>query len=158
MDMNRQMQLMKFITSSGLVVELDDRADHVDAEILGNLIGLLHANAETHSSVSLDRTDRIMIEMNDSVVVGIPRTSLQGLESATATDAAKMQIEGPGTGIFPILNVAHYIPGLLEGIFGTRKWTEYGRRGGLSQSTAKSRAARENGKKGGRPKRTLAKS
>ncbi len=48
MDMNRQMPLAKFITSSGLVLELDYRADHLDAEVIGNLIGLLHANAETH--------------------------------------------------------------------------------------------------------------
>jgi len=48
MDMNRQMQLTKFIVSSGLVLELDYRAEHVDAEVLGNLILLLHANAEMH--------------------------------------------------------------------------------------------------------------
>ncbi len=128
-----------------------------DSEIDAAITRSVSATPRYATSVSLDRkTDRIMIEMNDFVVVGIPRTSLRGLELATATDAAKMQIEGPGTGIFwPKLNVAQYIPGLLEGIFGTLKWTEYGRQGGLSQSTAKSRAARENGKKGGRPKRTL---
>ena len=48
MDMNRQMPLSKFISSSGLVLEIDYRADHLDADVLGNLIGLLHANAETH--------------------------------------------------------------------------------------------------------------
>lgn len=48
LDMNRSMSLSKFIFSHGLVLEIDYRAEHLDAEMVGNLIGLLHANAETY--------------------------------------------------------------------------------------------------------------
>jgi hypothetical protein len=46
------------------------------------------------------------------------------------------------------------ITGLVAGIFGTKSWmTELGRKGGRSTSSVKAEAARNNGKKGGRPKK-----
>jgi hypothetical protein len=51
------------------------------------------------------------------------------------------------------LDVDHYIPALLEGVFGTKRWmSELGRRGGSKTSAAKAAAARENGRRGGRPR------
>lgn len=45
----------------------------------------------------------------------------------------------------------------MAGIFGTQAWMqELGRRGGHATSTAKATAARLNGKKGGRPAKTIA--
>lgn len=47
------------------------------------------------------------------------------------------------------------ILGLIQGVFGTKSWmAELGRKGGKISSVAKSQAARENGKKGGRPKKS----
>ena len=48
-----------------------------------------------------------------------------------------------------------YLPSLLEGVFGSERWmaSRMGMRGGKSRSEAKTLAARENGKKGGRRKR-----
>jgi hypothetical protein len=47
-----------------------------------------------------------------------------------------------------------YVPGLLRGVYGNKKWmAQIGRRGGSVKSAAKKRAARVNGLKGGRPKR-----
>ena len=46
------------------------------------------------------------------------------------------------------------IPELVAGIFGTKSWmAELGRKGGQATSSAKSAAARKNGKKGGRPRK-----
>ena len=56
--------------------------------------------------------------------------------------------------IWPALGVAHYVPGLVAGLFGTRRWmAEIGRRGGKRRTKAKALAARANGAKGGRPRR-----
>jgi hypothetical protein len=93
---------------------------------------------------------------DDDVIVvdmAIPRKALEGLEHATPDQLANVQIEGPGTGLhWPDLDVDHYIPGIFEGVFGTRRWmSEIGRRGGSQQSPAKTRAARANGRRGGRP-------
>jgi hypothetical protein len=49
MDANRRMSLTKLISSSGgLLLEIDYRAEHVGSAEVGNLIGLLHHNAESY--------------------------------------------------------------------------------------------------------------
>jgi len=50
-----------------------------------------------------------------------------------------------------------YVPGLIEGAFGSRRWMQQiGKLGGASRSSVKAKAARENGKRGGRPKEKAA--
>jgi hypothetical protein len=100
--------------------------------------------------------DRITLFLADGVNVSIPRKYLQGLESATRAEVSDIEILGQGTGLhWPQLDVDHYVPGLLNSIFGTRRWmSELGRRGGTSSSEAKAEAARINGLKGGRPRKS----
>jgi len=89
-----------------------------------------------------------------SVDVPFARHRLQGLQDATPEQLSQMELEGGGTGIvWPTLDIAHYIPGLLAGVFGTARWMAAlnGRRGGQSTTPAKAMAARANGAKGGRP-------
>lgn len=89
-----------------------------------------------------------------SVEVPFARRRLQGLRDASAEQLSEMHLEGDGTGIvWPALDVAHYIPGLLAGVFGTARWMAAlnGRRGGQRTTSAKAMAARANGAKGGRP-------
>jgi hypothetical protein len=51
------------------------------------------------------------------------------------------------------LDVDHYIPGLIDGVFGTRKWmAAMGASGGAARTEAKRTSSRENGRKGGRPR------
>jgi hypothetical protein len=46
---------------------------------------------------------------------------------------------------------------LVSGLFGSKAWmTELGRQGGKLKSIAKAQASRENGKRGGRPRKTIA--
>jgi len=96
----------------------------------------------------------VVITLATGVQVAIPRNRLQGLQGATPRQLAKIEIEGPGTGLhWPLLDVDHYIPAILAGVFGTRRWmSEIGRRGGMARSAAKARAARLNGRRGGRPR------
>jgi hypothetical protein len=103
--------------------------------------------------------DEIAIRFSNGVQLRIPRLLLQGLQGATPSQLARIEIEGPGTGlIWPALGVAHYVPGLMAGLFGTRRWmAEIGRRGGTSRTDAKAAAARANGAKGGRPRKATAK-
>ena len=98
--------------------------------------------------------DKIVIQLADEVEIRLPRKRLQGLENASIEDVSQIEIEGPGTGlVWPRLDVAHYVPGLFQGIFGTRKYMQdLGRIGGSRTSAAKAAAARKNAKKGGRPK------
>jgi len=98
--------------------------------------------------------DTVVITLATGVQVAIPRKLLQGLQDATPRQLAKVEIGGPGTGLhWPLLDVDHYVPAVLAGVFGTRRWmSEIGRRGGMVRSAAKATASRINGRKGGRPR------
>jgi hypothetical protein len=98
--------------------------------------------------------DAIMLRFESGVRMEIPRKMLQGLSAATPAQLREIQIAGRGTGVYwPRLDVAHNVPGLLDGVFGTREWMrEIGRLGGAKRTPAQAAAARANGAKGGRPK------
>jgi hypothetical protein len=98
--------------------------------------------------------DFVSLFFADGLKVSIPRIQLQGLDPAKQSQLSKIEIVGNGTGLhWPLLDVDHYVSGLLEHRFGTKRWmNEIGRRGGLARSKAKITAARRNGLKGGRPK------
>jgi hypothetical protein len=100
--------------------------------------------------------DEITIRFVDGVQLRVPRRLVQGLQHATPEQLGRIEIEGPGTGlVWPALGVAHHVPGLVAGLFGTRQWmAELGRRGGSRRTLAKALAARANGVKGGRPRKT----
>jgi hypothetical protein len=68
-------------------------------------------------------TDRMRLVFDDGVIHSIPRPLLQGLGDANEKELKKIQILGDGTGLlWPLLDVAHYIPKMLEGVYGTEKW------------------------------------
>jgi hypothetical protein len=88
----------------------------------------------------------------------LPIEDLQGLGKATHKQIQNYELLGHGTGIsFPDLDVDLYVPALIEGVYGNRRWmAQLGKKGGSAKSVAKRRAARANGAKGGRPPRTEA--
>ena len=52
------------------------------------------------------------------------------------------------------------VPGLLAGVFGGEAWMrqmgrQMGQKGGSARTHSKARAARENGKRGGRPRKNM---
>jgi hypothetical protein len=101
------------------------------------------------------KDDVIAVKLATGVEVVIPRRLLQGLENATREQLRQVEIWGPGSSLhWEALDVDHYVPSLIEGVFGNRRWmSELGKRGGAARSEAKARAARANGRKGGRPRK-----
>jgi hypothetical protein len=85
----------------------------------------------------------------------LPVEDVQGLSKATQEQIQNYELLGGGTGIsFPELDVDLYVPALIEGVYGNRRWmAQLGKKGGAAKSEAKRRAAQANGAKGGRPKR-----
>jgi hypothetical protein len=81
----------------------------------------------------------------------------QGLEKATPAQLSEIEISPSGFGLsFPKLDADIYVPALLEGSFGSRKWmaARLGAQGGKARSLAKRTAARANGALGGRPRKS----
>ncbi len=99
------------------------------------------------------KDDVVAITLATGVELIIPRKLLQGLENASPRELAVVEIEGPGDSLhWELLDVDHYIPGLIEGVFGNRRWmSAIGKLGGAARSAAKRASSRANGRKGGRP-------
>ena len=103
------------------------------------------------------RRGRVIVQLSTGVEVTFPATLAEGLAGASAEDLAEIEISPTGLGLhWPRLDADLYVPALLQGVFGSRSWmaSYMGAAGGKSRSSAKTNAARENGRKGGRPRRT----
>jgi hypothetical protein len=103
------------------------------------------------------RTRRLRIELVSGVGISIPIALLQDLVDQPAAVIDTVLVDGGGqTLTWPSLDVDLAVPDLVAGCFGSRAWmSALARRGGSASTPAKRRAARENGKKGGRPRNTL---
>jgi|HubBroStandDraft_1064217.scaffolds.fasta_scaffold214958_2 hypothetical protein len=100
----------------------------------------------------------LMVGLSNHRRLVLPIEDLQGLGKATHEQIQNYELLGRGTGIsFPDLDVDLYVPALIEGVYGNRRWmAQLGKKGGRAKSEAKRTAARANGAKGGRPPRTAA--
>jgi hypothetical protein len=105
------------------------------------------------------RRSRVVVKLSTGVELAFPAELAQGLRSASDRALAEIEISPSGLGLhWPQLDADLYIPALVQGVFGTRRWMaqELGARGGRARSIDKSAAARLNGRKGGRPKKRAA--
>lgn len=105
------------------------------------------------------RLGRVVLALSSKVEVMFAPEDAQGLERARAGDLETIEISPSGLGIhFPKLDADLYVPALLEGFLGSRAWmaARLGEKGGRSRSAAKRKAAKTNGKLGGRPRKRVA--
>ena len=109
-------------------------------------------------SARYDRdSGRIVVSLNTGVELAVPVTLVEGLADAAPADLADIEISPAGLGLYwPRLDADVYIPGLLQGELGSSGWMarQLGSQGGRARSAAKASASRENGRKGGRPRKT----
>jgi len=102
---------------------------------------------------------RVVIALSTGVELGLAPRDVEGLAGASADDLRAVEIDSRGLGIhFPKLDADLYVPALLEGVLGSRRWmaARLGAAGGQARSPAKATAARENGRLGGRPRKSIA--
>lgn len=102
------------------------------------------------------RIRRVVISLDTGLELAFSPKKAEGLENAQPADLADAEISPSGLGIhFPHLDADLYLPALLEGFLGSRRWVaaEIGKLGGKASSEAKTAAARQNGKLGGRPRK-----
>ncbi|HEY0546499.1 MAG TPA: DUF2442 domain-containing protein [Pyrinomonadaceae bacterium] len=101
-----------------------------------------------------ETNNRLIVELQNGAIFIVPCALIQGLDCAEPEKIAAVKVMPRGAALhWDELDVQMSVPGLIAGIFGTRRWmAELGRQGGRVTSEAKRTAVRENGKKGGRPR------
>jgi hypothetical protein len=126
-----------------------------DAEIVAALEkAKRHANDPLAQTVEhIPGLNLLIVGLSNGRRLVLPIEDLQGLGNATHEQIQRYELLGHGTGIsFPDLDVDLYVPALIEGVYGNRRWmAQLGKKGGKAKSEAKRLAAKANGAKGGRP-------
>lgn len=100
---------------------------------------------------------RVVVDLVNGCSYAFPAQMVQDLHGASVDDLADVRVDGLGFNLnWPRLDVDLLVPALVSGLFGTRAWMtrELARAAGQSRSPAKAVAARTNGAKGGRPRKT----
>ncbi len=96
---------------------------------------------------------RVMVELTNGCTFAFPPRLVEGLEHATEEQLGQVELLGAGSGLhWEALDADLSVPGLLAGLFGTR--AHLARQAGQVTSPAKAAAARTNGAKGGRPRKS----
>ena len=100
--------------------------------------------------------NRVIVRLTTGVEIGVAPRDVEGLRHASSGDLKTIEVTELGLGIhFHTLDSDIYVPALLEGVLGSRRWmaAKLGSAGGRTRSDAKAAASRENGKRGGRPRK-----
>lgn len=137
-----------------------------DAEILARIPAAIAAARKADRSepraaaASYDRnTGRVRVDLTNGCVFEFPAALAQGLADAGADDLVQVEVYPGGEGVrWNGLDVDLSVPGLLAGAFGGEAWMRQmgrrmGQKGGSARTESKAAAARENGKRGGRPRK-----
>jgi hypothetical protein len=97
----------------------------------------------------------VFVELRSGFAFGFPPERVPGLEAGTAADLGDVRVSPSGDGLhWDDLNVDVSLTGLVAEALNLREWAP--RLMGQHRSEAKARAARVNGLKGGRPRRSQA--
>jgi len=93
------------------------------------------------------RTHKVFVKLNTGIDFAFDPKLAQGLRDAAPDDLVGVSVEGVGSTLhFPRLDADFTVSRLLEGFLGPMDWT---------RREARALASRENGKRGGRPKREV---
>lgn len=91
------------------------------------------------------RTGRVVVTLNTGIDFAFDPALAPGLGDAAPDDLVGVSVEGVGSTLhFPRLDADFTVSLLLEGFLGPMDWT---------RREARALASRENGKRGGRPRR-----
>jgi hypothetical protein len=107
--------------------------------------------------VAYDEKKRlIVLHLRGGAILGLPVLAIHELRQVLPKDLKSIRVGFDGESItLDALDIDISIPGLLHDLVGmTSAAALLGRKGGAVKSPAKASAVRENGKRGGRPRKT----
>lgn len=83
---------------------------------------------------------RVIVRLTTGVEIGFSPKDVEGLHEASADDLKVIEVEPFGLGIhFPRLDADLYIPALLEGVLGSKRWMAHASAGSAALPAAKPR-------------------
>jgi hypothetical protein len=131
--------------------------EELDAQIARAKAATQEADATEPRAASVRFSELIIISLKNGAFFSFPPTLVQGLGDASPEDLDDVWLDASGSSVhWERLDADFNIAGLVAGIFGTKAWMSHlGRKGGQTTSPAKAESSRNNGKKGGRPKKLL---
>lgn len=98
-----------------------------------------------------------MVALHTGIELTLPAALAEGLADAPDDKLADIEVSPAGLGLhWPQLNADLYVPALIQGVFVSGKWMakHLGAQGGRARTPAKVAAARANGRKGRRPRKS----
>ena len=100
-------------------------ASHDDFEMANKRGKELQEALPRAVSAHYDRkSGQIVINLSSRLILSFSPRDIQGLEYAKPSQLSAIEISPSGFGIhFPKLDADLYLPGLLEGFVGSKKWT-----------------------------------
>jgi hypothetical protein len=102
------------------------------------------------------KRDVIKLHLSSGALVEIPRLAVKELRSLNQRQLHALRSDNAGVTLSQRdLDIDIFLPGLLSEMLGVKPGAVLGRKGGTSRSPAKRRASRQNGRRGGRPKKAL---
>jgi hypothetical protein len=105
------------------------------------------------------RARRIVLELTSGHSFAFPVKSVRALEGVTDAQLSSVELDPSGVALrWDALDIDLSVPGLLFSAFGEReRFSHLASLAGRVTTEAKARAARANGRKGGRPKKRISK-
>jgi hypothetical protein len=140
------------ITLEPITPEVIRKADARAAAVANAPTAVLQADVST-----LDGTSYLRLFFRDGTRLFVPVKRIEEIADAEPEALNQVEVSPARDAIsFPALDADIYVPGLLSDLYGAKILAEKGRIGGQRTSFVKRQAVRENGKKGGRPKKVSA--
>jgi hypothetical protein len=105
-------------------------------EAAGARMGALREAGHVTEAFYDPEADRVVVVLSTGVELAFPPALAEGLAGASAEDLGSIEVSPSGLGLhWPKLDADLYVPALLQGVLGTRRWmaAELGR-GGRARS------------------------
>jgi hypothetical protein len=86
--------------------------------------------------------NRIIVRLTTGVEIGFAPRDAEGLQHASTADLKSVEVEAFGLGIhFPTLDADLYVPALLDGILGSKRWMAERLRASVEQTRSATKSA-----------------
>ena len=98
--------------------------------------------------------DVVSLHLSTGALVEIPRAAIEELRNLDVSELRTLKADNAGMTLSQRdLDIDIFLPGLLAEAFALNVSAMLGKKGGAKTSAAKQRASKENGRRGGRPKK-----